>query len=132
LSATATSQPWPRPIPIRLTKALAALKAEWNSGAADTDSRAVFDYFKQNARDAASTPALVPYRIAYIAHVPLEPRAAVAEWQGDKLTVWTGTQRPFGVKSELAQQFGINEDNVQVLVPDTGSATAASIKVMPR
>ena len=35
--------------------------------------------------------------------MPLEPRAAVAEWNGDKLTVWTGTQRPFGVRSELAQ-----------------------------
>ena len=26
----------------------------------------------------------------------------MAEWDGDKLTVWTGTQRPFGVRSELA------------------------------
>src|SRR5205085_7351740 len=33
------------------------------------------------------------YHIAYIAHCPLEPRAAVAQWQPDgKLNVWTGTQ----------------------------------------
>ena len=42
------------------------------------------------------------YTIAYIAHVPMETRAAVARWtrdaQGEKLTVWTGTQRPFGVR----------------------------------
>ena len=31
------------------------------------------------------------------------------EWEGDKLTVWTGSQRPFGVRSELAQAFGIPE-----------------------
>ena len=43
------------------------------------------------------------YTVAYIAHTPLEPRAAVAEWNSGKLTVWTGTQRPFGVKSELAE-----------------------------
>ena len=109
------------PDPDTAQKALAALKAEWNSAPADTDSHGVFDYFKQNARDAATNSALVPYRIAYIAHVPLEPRAAVAEWQGGKLTVWTGTQRPFGVKGELAQHFGIPEDNVHVMVPDTGS-----------
>ncbi|MGH9960865.1 MAG: molybdopterin cofactor-binding domain-containing protein [Pyrinomonadaceae bacterium] len=34
------------------------------------------------------------YTVAYIAHASLEPRAAVAEWNGDKLTVWTATQRP--------------------------------------
>src|SRR2546423_5428734 len=61
------------------------------------------------------------YTVAYIAHAPLEPRAAVAEWNGDKLTVWTGSQRPFGVKSELAEAFHISEDKVRVIVPDTGS-----------
>ena len=61
------------------------------------------------------------YTVAYIAHAPLEPRAAVAEWKDDKLTVWTGTQRPFGVRSELAGAFHIAEDKVRVMVPDTGS-----------
>src|SRR5437867_5386354 len=61
------------------------------------------------------------YTVAYIAHAPLEPRAAVAEWNGDKLTVWTGTQRPFGVRTELAEAFRIPEDKVRVIVPDTGS-----------
>ncbi|HEX6043090.1 MAG TPA: molybdopterin cofactor-binding domain-containing protein [Pyrinomonadaceae bacterium] len=61
------------------------------------------------------------YIVAYIAHAPLEPRAAVAEWKDNKLTVWTGTQRPFGVRSELAEAFRIPEDKVRVIVPDTGS-----------
>ena len=61
------------------------------------------------------------YTVAYIAHAPLEPRAAVAEWNGDKLTVWTGTQRPFGVRTELADAFHVSEDKVRVIVPDTGS-----------
>src|SRR5438477_3594846 len=62
------------------------------------------------------------YTVAYIAHAPLEPRAAVAEWNGDQLTVWTGTQRPFGVRGELAEAFHIAEDKVRVIGPDTGSA----------
>ncbi|MFI5006265.1 MAG: molybdopterin cofactor-binding domain-containing protein [Solirubrobacterales bacterium] len=61
------------------------------------------------------------YTVAYIAHVPLEPRAAVAEWSEGRLTAWTGTQRPFGVRSELAEAFHIPEDKVRVIVPDTGS-----------
>ena len=49
-----------------------------------------------------------------------EPRAAVAEWSNGKLTVWTGTQRPFGVRSELAQAFGMPEERIRVIMPDTG------------
>jgi isoquinoline 1-oxidoreductase len=61
------------------------------------------------------------YTVAYIAHTPLEPRAAVADWKEDKLTVWAGTQRPFGVRSDIARDLGIPEERVRVIVPDTGS-----------
>ncbi len=61
------------------------------------------------------------YTVQYIAHAPLEPRAAVAEWTGGKLTVWTGTQRPFGVRDELAQAFRIPATQVRVIQPDMGS-----------
>lgn len=62
----------------------------------------------------------VTYSIPYIQHVPMEPRAAVAEWADDKLTVWTGTQRPNGVRRELADAFGISDRDVRVIVPDAG------------
>ena len=61
------------------------------------------------------------YTVQYIAHAPLEPRAAVAEWNDGKLTVWTGTQRPFGVRQELAEHFAIPESQVRVIHPDMGS-----------
>jgi isoquinoline 1-oxidoreductase len=61
------------------------------------------------------------YTIAYIAHAPLEPRAAVAQWKDGKLTVWTGTQCPFRVRGDLARAFDLTEDRVRVIVPDTGS-----------
>lgn len=66
------------------------------------------------------------YTVAYIAHVPLEPRAAAAQWtrgpDGDRLTVWTGTQRPFAVRDQVAGAFGLRPQAVRVIVPDTGSA----------
>lgn len=66
------------------------------------------------------------YLVAYIAHVPLEPRAAVAQWtqspDGDHLTIWTGTQRPFAVRDQVAGAFGLKPQAVRVIVPDTGSA----------
>ena len=60
------------------------------------------------------------YEIAYIQHVPMEPRAAVAEWNNGKVTVWTGTQHPFGVKNELVRAMRVSDENVRVIVPDTG------------
>lgn len=62
------------------------------------------------------------YTVAYIAHAPLETRAAVAEWSGGRVTAWTGTQRPFAVRDELVQAFGLNEASARVIVPDTGAA----------
>lgn len=60
------------------------------------------------------------YEVAYIQHAPMEPRAAVAQWENGKLTVWTGTQAPNRVQSDLADFFGIDSKLVRVIVPDTG------------
>ncbi len=70
---------------------------------------------------AAEVKLEAAYTLAFVAHAPLEPRAAVAEWSADRLTVWTGTTSPFGVRTELARLFGLPEDNVRVIVPDVGS-----------
>jgi CO/xanthine dehydrogenase Mo-binding subunit len=76
----------------------------------------------EQSRPQAEKTLQHTYTVAYIAHTPLEPRAAVAEWKDGKLTVWTGTQRPFAVSEELAQAFHLPQENVRVIVPDTGSA----------
>lgn len=115
--------------------AAAAIKATWRPSAGQPSSGTLFEFLKTHpeGRDgAAAIAAPMPasasrtfeasYRIPYIAHVPLEPRAAVAEWQNGALTVWTGTQRPWGVRGELADAFHVPEDRVRVIVPDTGSA----------
>src|SRR5262249_52744422 len=52
--------------------------------------------------------------------VPLEARVALAAWDGDRLTVWTTTQRPFGVREELAKTLRVPESDVRVIVPDAG------------
>jgi CO/xanthine dehydrogenase Mo-binding subunit len=116
-------------------RAAAAVQATWNVPAGQPSSETIYDYLKQNPERGAEPPAIsalhmppgvertfqASYRIPYIAHTPLEPRTALAEWQDGKLTVWTGTQRPFGVRTELAEAFRIPEDRVRVIVPDMGS-----------
>jgi isoquinoline 1-oxidoreductase len=123
-------------------RALSLLKAEWNAPEQISDA-ALFDYLRKtpdtesrgfggrsnqetgsvaSALASAAKTLAQTYTVAYIQHAPLEPRAAVAEWQGDKLTVWTGTQRPFAVRDELASVFHVPGKQVRVIVPDTGSA----------
>ena len=120
--------------------ALAAVRAQWKEDPPRTSSREIFSYLKNNTEtksddrhrkqqgsvDAALAGSAhrldATYTVAYIAHAPLEPRAALAEWSGKKLTVWTGSQRPFGVRGELADTLRIPESNIRVIVPDTGSA----------
>jgi CO/xanthine dehydrogenase Mo-binding subunit/aerobic-type carbon monoxide dehydrogenase small subunit (CoxS/CutS family) len=60
------------------------------------------------------------YTTAFIAHMPLETRAALADWDGDRLTVWMGTQRPFGVREQVALELGIPEEQVRVIAPTAG------------
>jgi len=109
------------PDPFTAEQAVAALKAEWKPVVAEASSKDVYSYFKKNSRDASDGAGLTAYTVAYIAHVPLEPRSALAQWKDDSLTVWTGSQRPFGVRGELAQHFNIAEEEIRVIVPDTGS-----------
>jgi nicotinate dehydrogenase subunit B len=61
------------------------------------------------------------YQIDYIAHVPLEARAAIAQWQNGKVTVHCGTQAPFPVRDEIAEAFKIPAESVRIIVSDTGS-----------
>ncbi len=65
------------------------------------------------------------YYIPYIAPAPMEPRAAVAAWEGERLTVWAGTQRPFGLRQELAAIFDLDETNVRVIAPEIGGGFGA-------
>jgi CO/xanthine dehydrogenase Mo-binding subunit len=60
------------------------------------------------------------YQVPYIQHAPMEPRAAVAEWVDGKLTVWTGTQNPFGVQQQLQQAFRLSAEQVRVIEPGSG------------
>lgn len=125
-------------------RAIAAIKAEW-AVPPQPSERELFDYLRthlatpvegerrraavqsyaigslEDGLAAADLRLAATYTVAYVAHAPLETRAALAEWEGGRLTVWTGTQRPFGVQAELAAAFQLPLERVRVIVPDTGS-----------
>ncbi|HET9487064.1 MAG TPA: molybdopterin cofactor-binding domain-containing protein [Chryseosolibacter sp.] len=125
------------PDQLTATKALAAIRAEWKTIKQPGRSE-LFEHLKKtaesgSARDNESTGNIAAayanahakiqqtFQVDYIAHAPLEPRAGVAQWVDGKLTVWTGTQRPFGVQEELAEVFNLPKEKIRVIMPDTGS-----------
>jgi nicotinate dehydrogenase subunit B len=116
--------------------ALFALRADWEF-TQQTSRSEIFQHLKMHAsvsgeEDASKKEAETMFQpsankldqsfeIHYIAHAPLEPRAALAQWDGDILNIWTGTQRPFGVQEELEREFNISKEKIRVRMPDTGS-----------
>ncbi len=135
------------PTAAQAAAALALIDVQWSPGELG-DPHTLFRDLKANAKppnqkesgrypaliEAGSLPAgmaaashkvAATYQISYIAHVPLEARTAVVQWQGNHLTVRCGTQAPFVVRAEIAQALDIAERNVRVIVSDTGSGYGA-------
>ena len=124
--------------PVTARRAVAAIRADWDMpapGPADLAGylrahpvaghgwqRAVRSETgdADAALAAAATQVKATYTTAYLAHVPLETRAALAEWDDGRLTVWTGTNIPFAVRARLSQTFGISEAAIRVIVPPVG------------
>jgi CO/xanthine dehydrogenase Mo-binding subunit len=65
------------------------------------------------------------FRTAAAAHAPMEPHAAVAEWDGGRLTIWSGTQTPFNTRADLAGLFGMPEDDIRIVAPPMGGSFGA-------
>ena len=79
--------------------------------------------------DAALAAADVVVRGRYVTDpvqgVPIEPRAIVAQWQGDRVTIWSSTQVPYAARAGVALTLGVPESNVRVIVPLLGGGFGA-------
>lgn len=105
------------------------LKVEWDLGAnASFDSGA----FKKTLQDTARQPGKVArnvgdvdaefakggtvheaeYYVPLLAHAPMEPPAAVAEFKDGKVIAWTATQNPQAVQDTVAAALGIKKTDV--------------------
>jgi CO/xanthine dehydrogenase Mo-binding subunit/aerobic-type carbon monoxide dehydrogenase small subunit (CoxS/CutS family) len=70
----------------------------------------------------ARDPLLVEgtFRTATQQHVCLEPHAAVARFDGDRLTVHVSTQAVFHLAEQIAKRFGMTHDKVRVIADHVG------------
>jgi carbon-monoxide dehydrogenase large subunit len=68
-----------------------------------------------------------------VAPVSMEPRAVLAHWEEgpQKLTVWTSTQTPHGVKQQIAICLGLPEIRIRVIAPEVGGGFGCKIPAYP-
>jgi len=83
-----------------------------------------------NPSDAFKNAAVkisAEYTIPIEHHNPMEPHAAIAVWEGEKLTLFDKTQGVMGVRGHLAQSFAMKPENIQVISPFVGGAFGCAL-----
>ncbi|HBE81628.1 MAG TPA: aldehyde oxidase, partial [Blastocatellia bacterium] len=80
---------------------------------------------------AADVKVEAEYIIPVEHHNAMEPHATVANWDGEKLTVYDKTQGVDGVRNYLSTHFGIEKTKISVLSPFVGGAFGASLRPTP-
>jgi len=123
------------PDPETAARALDAVKAEWNVPAATVNADTIYEHLVSaapgsqtvesegdlDAGAAASAKTFdTTYYNAYVAHAPMEPHTAVAEWKDGKVTIWASTQSPFGHQGQVARELNVPLENVRVITPFVG------------
>ncbi|UCF17728.1 MAG: xanthine dehydrogenase family protein, partial [Phycisphaerales bacterium] len=123
-------------------KALSKLKADYDIPEPLFDDKTVFDYHMKNAGKGRVTSKAgnldtggrlakevveQTYLNGYVAHAPMEPHAAVAHFEGNKLKVWASTQTPFGLHRQLTRDLGMSAADVHVIAPFVGGGFGGKI-----
>jgi nicotinate dehydrogenase subunit B len=122
-------------LPDGAEEAIARVKAQYDLPEANVDENTIFDHLLEVASEgetAAQGGDLAEgrrlsdhifeekYLNSYVAHAPIETHTATARVEGDRITIWASTQRPFGLKDEAAQALGLSSESVHVITPFVG------------
>ncbi|SMX39466.1 xanthine dehydrogenase family protein molybdopterin-binding subunit [Octadecabacter ascidiaceicola] len=121
-------------------QAVNAIECEWGAPAYPATSAEIFanleaavnkeDNFDHRQRDEGDVDAALAegevfeaqYRIPFLAHAPMEPMNAIVKVTDEKVEIWTGTQIPLFIKNRVAQNLGIEAENVFVYVQPMGGS----------
>ncbi|OAO02408.1 twin-arginine translocation pathway signal protein [Sphingomonadales bacterium EhC05] len=116
-----------------------ALEIDWIDGPnAGYDSTTFADQMKQTARQSgairlkrgdmasafanATQKLEAEYYAPHLSQSPMEPPAATAEWNGDKLECWACVQDPQATRQALSDQLKVDKENITVHATWLGGA----------
>ncbi len=121
--------------PDEAREALSRIKAEYDESTFKEDDKTIFDFLLATAGNGSvlgqsgdlqagekQSDSILEqaYYDGYVAHAPIETHTALAQIEGDKVTVWASTQSPFGIKDQIASALGTSSSNVRVITPFVG------------
>jgi carbon-monoxide dehydrogenase large subunit len=92
---------------------------DWSLGGGDVEAALA-------ESDVVVERRIVNHRTAGAA---IEPRAALAEWRADHLTLHSTTQVPHLVRLQLAGMLGVPEEHFRVVAPDVGGGFGSKLNV---
>jgi carbon-monoxide dehydrogenase large subunit len=91
-----------------------------------------FDIGEEGALDGADVVVRARFVNQRLAAVPIETNAVVAEPDGDGgIRVWTSTQVPFDVRTQIAAALGLPDEKVRVIAGDVGGGFGAKLMTYP-
>ena len=102
---------------------------DWESYDADPETvregnTASFSSISRGDAETAMAGAETVVSSRYLADashaVPIEPRAVVAQWEGNRVTIHSSTQVPFDARAGVCQTLGLPTNRVRVIVPHLG------------
>jgi xanthine dehydrogenase YagR molybdenum-binding subunit len=91
-------------------------------------------YARGDAEAALQSAAVrleMTYRLSRDHHNAMELHATVAQWDGDRLTLWDKTQWVQSPRAELAANFGLPAENIRVISPFVGGAFGNAARAWP-
>jgi CO/xanthine dehydrogenase Mo-binding subunit len=116
-------------IEVALAEDAPLIHEEWESYEADEElgrNGNVLGYSTvvKGDADAAMDSAEVVVNGRYVTDAsqgaPIEPRALLAQWEGDRVTVWSSTQVPYAARAGVAHVLQIPQSHVRIVVPLLG------------
>ena len=119
----------------KVDEAIVKIKAEYSFDELKVNDKTVFDWMLSAdsaanvVRSAGDIEAgykssdkifETEYNDPYDAHAAIETHTALAQLEGDKMTVWAATQSPFGLQDGIVRELGFPREKVRVITPFVG------------
>ena len=116
-------------------EAIVKIKAEYSFNEVQVNDKTIYDFMVKadsNAMALKSTGDVEAgeklcdkkfdseFHDPYLAHVAIETHTALAQLEGDKMTVWAATQSPFGLREGIMRELKLPAEKVRVITPFVG------------
>ena len=116
-------------------QAIVKVKAEYSFDEIKVDDKTIFDRIlkadsnanvvrsagdTETGRRISDTVIESEFHNSYVAHATIEPHAATANIEGDRITVWVSTQTPFPAQETVAREMDVPLEKVRIITPFVG------------